>query len=204
MFRTLGIYKTVQNHYEQLSPQSKKYYEAYSNGVNAFLDQADQRLSIEFDVLGYDPYQWKPEHSIVIAKLMAWELNISWWADITFTHLVQKFGTEKVLEIIPDYPENAPTVIPDDIRKFAHVDLDFIKTDKAYRKFFGITGTHIGSNSWVVNGNKSTSSKPILANDPHLAFQAPGKWYVVVIRSPEWNVEGYTIPGLPGVVIGAP
>ena len=66
----------------------------------------------------------------------------------------------------------------------------------------GWTGTHIGSNNWVVNANKSVSGKPIIANDPHLAFSAPGKWYAAVIKSPGWNAAGVTLPGVPGVVIG--
>ena len=66
----------------------------------------------------------------------------------------------------------------------------------------GWTGTHIGSNNWVVNANKSVSGKPIIANDPHLAFSAPGKWYAAVIKSKTWNAAGVTLPGVPGVVIG--
>ena len=50
-------------------------------------------------MLGYDPEPWKPVHSLVIVKLMAFELNISWWTDIAFTHLIQKLGVEKVAEI---------------------------------------------------------------------------------------------------------
>ena len=68
--------------------------------------------------------------------------------------------------------------------------------------FTGFVGTHIGSNNWVVNGKKSVSGKPMIANDPHFAFTAPGKWYFAIIRSPEFNVEGFTFPGLPAVVIG--
>ena len=32
----------------------------------------------------------------------------------------------------------------------------------------GPTGTGIGSNSWVLSGQLTSSGKPILANDPHL------------------------------------
>ncbi len=49
---------------------------------------------------------------LLIAKLMAWELNISWWSDLAFTHLIQKFGEEKVKDIMPNFDENGPTIIP--------------------------------------------------------------------------------------------
>jgi penicillin amidase len=65
-----------------------------------------------------------------------------------------------------------------------------------------MTGTHLGSNNWVVNSQMSASGKPIIANDPHLAYRAPGIWYAAVIKSPTWNAAGVTLPGVPGIVIG--
>ena len=65
-----------------------------------------------------------------------------------------------------------------------------------------MTGTHLGSNNWVVNSQMSASGKPIIANDPHLAYRAPGIWYAAVIKSPSWNAAGVTLPGVPGIVIG--
>jgi penicillin amidase len=48
----------------------------------------------------------------------------------------------------------------------------------------------------------SVSGKPIIANDPHLAYRAPGIWYAAVIKSPTWNAAGVTLPGAPGIAIG--
>ena len=48
----------------------------------------------------------------------------------------------------------------------------------------------------------SASGKPIIANDTHLALSAPGRWYVAVIKTPDMNVTGFTLPGAPGVIIG--
>jgi penicillin G amidase len=203
MFRTIGLYKNVETNFPKLSDDTKRILAAYSKGINQFINQARGKYPLEFALLGYEPYQWKPEHSLVLAKMMAWELNISWWTDIAYTHLVQKLGEEKAKEIIPDYPQNAPVIIPPGIRNYAQVTDELIKIDRQFRQITGFVGTHIGSNAWVVNGSMSATGKPILANDPHLSFQAPGKWMVVVIRSSQgWNVEGFTIPGLPAVVIG--
>ena len=129
---------------------------------------------------------------------MAWELNLGWWTDLSFTELVQKLGEEKVKEILPGYPENAPTIIPADIKKFAQINNNFIETDKAFRKFIGMTGTHLGSNNWVVNSQMSASGKPIIANDPHLAYRAPGIWYAAVIKSPDMECSRSYIAGSSG------
>jgi penicillin amidase len=202
MFRTVGIYRTAMMIKKKMNPEALKLLEAYSRGVNFYLEEKKDKYPVEFDVLGYQPEEWKPEHSIIVIRMMAWELNLGWWTDLTFTELVQKLGEEKVKEILPGYPENAPTIIPADIKKFAQINSNFIETDKAFRKFIGMTGTHLGSNNWVVNSQMSASGKPIIANDPHLAYRAPGIWYAAVIKSPQWNAAGVTLPGVPGVVIG--
>lgn len=202
MFRTIGLSRTAEMIKSKMNPEALKLLEAYSRGVNFYLEEKKNEYPVEFDVLGYQPEKWKPEHSIIVIRMMAWELNLGWWTDLTFTELVQKLGEEKVKEILPDYPQNAPTIIPPEIKKFAQVNGNFIETDKAFRNFIGMTGTHLGSNNWVVNSQMSVSGKPIIANDPHLAYRAPGIWYAAVINSPGWNVAGVTLPGVPGVVIG--
>ncbi len=202
MFLTVGINETVKRIMQNLNSEAKKFLDAYAAGVNHYIKAAGGKFPVEFDVLGYDPEPWKPEHSLIIGRLMAWELNISWWTDIAFTHLIQKFGEAKFSEIIPDYPENAPVIIPPELKNYPLVSTSLIETDKTFRRFMGYRGTHIGSNNWVVNGKMSESKKPLIANDAHLAFSAPGKWYLVVIKSPGLNVEGFTLPGLPAVVIG--
>ena len=69
-------------------------------------------------------------------------------------------------------------------------------------------GEGIGSNSWVVSGDKSSTGMPLLANDPHLGISVPGIWYQVGLHCREvteqcpLEVSGYSFAGLPGVVIG--
>lgn len=202
MFRTVGIKKISETILYKTNLNSVKILNAYAAGVNKYLEDAKGKFPVEFDVLGYQPEKWKPVNSIEIIRMMGWELNISWWVDVSFTKLVQKFGEEKVKEILPDYPENGPTIIPPEIKNYPKLSFDFIDTDKQFRRFIGASGTHIGSNSWVVNGKMSESGKPIIANDTHLGFSAPGKWFTAVLRTKDSEVSGFTLPGVPGVVIG--
>ena len=202
MFRTVGIKRMAGMIRDRMDRHSLKILEAYSKGVNLYIDKAKGHYPVEFDILNYTPYKWKPLDCLIIGRMMAWELNISWWTDIVFSELVQKLGEDRVKEILPDYPENAPYVIPSELKKMAKISNNLIDTDRKFRKFFGIEGTHIGSNNWVVNKNMSVSGAPIIANDPHLAYSAPGKWYTAVVRSNDWNAEGYTFPGVPVFVIG--
>ncbi|MET9377845.1 penicillin acylase family protein [Streptomyces sp. NPDC002992] len=72
----------------------------------------------------------------------------------------------------------------------------------------GPNGNGIGSNSWVVSGRYTTSGKPLLANDPHLAPMLPSLWYQMglhcrsVSATCRYDVSGYTFSGTPGVIIG--
>jgi penicillin amidase len=59
-----------------------------------------------------------------------------------------------------------------------------------------------GSNNWVVDGTHTASGKPLLANDTHLSLSTPDIWYTVQLSIPGWNAEGFTLPGVPGVVVG--
>lgn len=59
-----------------------------------------------------------------------------------------------------------------------------------------------GSNAWVIGGARTSTGKPILANDPHLGFTLPSTWYMVHLKAPGLNVRGATLPGLPAVIIG--
>ncbi len=65
-----------------------------------------------------------------------------------------------------------------------------------------LTEPDLGSNNWVIGGNKSTTGKPIIANDPHREVVNPPLRHVVHLNAPGWNVIGATEPGLPGISIG--
>ncbi len=202
MFRTVGLRRIVDQNIKKIDSKSLSLLKAYAKGVNLFIRNAEGNYPAEFDVLGYDPEEWKPEHSLIVGRMMAWELNISWWIDFSFSFLVQKFGEEKILEILPDYPENSKLLLPIEIKNYPAIGKSVVEVDKQFRDFMGMSGTHLGSNNWVVNGKKSASGLPIIANDTHLHFSAPSRWYAAVIRAGDWNVEGFTIPGAPAVVIG--
>ncbi len=218
LFRTVGIGKYCYKLSKEVSPKTKQILESYSKGVNEFIRQNHSRLPFEFDVLNYKPEEWKPEHSLMVVRMMGWELNISWMTEYMFGEIASKYGLEKAKDFFPNYPEDAPYIIKDDKKTSsvtgsnsagkkgtAMLGKDFFEGMLSYRNYFGLLGTQIGSNSWAVNGAKTEGGKPILANDPHLVLQAPSRWYEVALRNTGDNtfVCGFSIPGAPGVAIGS-
>jgi len=69
-------------------------------------------------------------------------------------------------------------------------------------------GDGIGSNSFVVGPKRSSTGKPLLANDPHLGVSIPGIWYQTglhcrtVSAACPFDVAGFSFAGFPGVVVG--
>jgi penicillin amidase len=66
------------------------------------------------------------------------------------------------------------------------------------------TGAEVqpGSNAWVLAGSRTATGRPLLANDPHLEFSVPSRWYMVHLKAPGLNVSGVSLPGIPAVIIG--
>ncbi|MBT8050676.1 MAG: penicillin acylase family protein [Gammaproteobacteria bacterium] len=63
-----------------------------------------------------------------------------------------------------------------------------------------------GSNAWLVSGEHTESGNAMIANDPHLSMNTPAIWYethLVFMRDGEdWHINGVSLPGLAGVVLG--
>jgi penicillin amidase len=57
----------------------------------------------------------------------------------------------------------------------------------------------IGSNAWGVRGHRTASGLPIIAGDPHRGTDFPGVYQQVRLACPEFDVVGFTFPGVPGV-----
>ncbi|MEM3638352.1 MAG: penicillin acylase family protein [Conexivisphaerales archaeon] len=69
-----------------------------------------------------------------------------------------------------------------------------------YLEYFA--SSFVGSNSWVVTSKFSSTSSPMLANDPHLPLYAPSLWLPMQLVDNNFNVTGWELVGEPGILIG--
>ena len=176
---------------------------AYSAGINAYIEQG--RLPLEFSLLGYKPEPWQLFDTAAWGAVLAWGLSVNWETELIRTLLLEALGPEKAVDLTPLYNNDYRTILPDAKvgRRLATELLD------AYRQaLLSIPlgkipdGSGIGSNNWVVNERHSASGRPILANDPHLPAIFPAFWYENHLVGGGFNVTGFTMPGVPGVIIG--
>lgn len=235
LLKTLGFKRAAAATLQGLPKETRAAIDAYCRGVNAWITSHAGRYPFEFDALDYTPEPWKPEHTVIITKLLAWELNTSFWTDMVFADIKERVDSARFAEILPWYPSDAPTIIPggqkpeqlleqyrlppsdttrrdtarrDTLRSIAPPTsaisdlIEVMELDAETKRSLGIEGAHVGSNAWAVAGSRTANGKPILANDPHLAHSAPGKWYQAVVTWKGNTVAGVTVPGCPFVVIG--
>lgn len=204
MFRIIGLRRIAEQVEKYVSKESRARLEAYAAGVNSFIDSHKGKYPIEFDALRYEPEPWLPVHSIMIARLMAWELNLSWWTDLTLGGIVERVGVEKARDVFPTFPATVAPIVPSsEWQKTISAARTFMRTAQDYCDFRGVAGVLGGSNAWVVGPSKSASGAPLLANDVHLQLTNPSKFYEVTLSAPAYdNVTGASVPGIPGIVLG--
>jgi penicillin amidase len=229
-FRTIGLARAAEASLEQLDQTTKQMLSYFTMGINKAIEnmKAEGGLPIEFKLLKYEPEPWTPLDSLAISKLIAWSLTGS-FVDLEFKKLVDAFGLEIANELFPIerpyevwiYPGNythacatLPTNIASDETKVFGMSSTAGSIDALLKwkydaeKWVSPFRTAFASNNWVVHGNRTSTGKPILANDPHLELMAPPVWYeahLVVTNSSgvAINVRGVTFPGLPLIIIGA-
>ncbi len=204
MFRIIGLRRTAERIEQQLPEDTRRKLQWYSDGVNAWIRQHKGNFPVEFDVLRYEPREWTPLHSILVARLIAWELNLSWWTDVTYGALEEKLGPDRVRDILPTYeyePKSAP-VVPSAPAPGSAGILSYLNTAIAYREYMGRPLMPGGSNAWAVAPARSATGAAILANDTHLHLTSPSQWYELQYDVPGSLVRGMSVPGVPGIVTG--
>lgn len=201
--RTLGFWKIAEQLVDTLNQKERQVLNAYSNGVNAFVDGNKNRLPVEFSLADMEPLHWTPVRTLAVSRLMGWELNMSWWSEVTYQYLKEKLPAQQFEQLQLRFPDDAPTTLDDEESlKYSASLMPMLEQEMRKRSLLETEGTHVGSNAWVVDGSKTETGYPLLAGDPHLGLDMPGKWYEVHLNLNEKNVSGATIAGIPAVIIG--
>ncbi|MEP7200149.1 MAG: penicillin acylase family protein, partial [Chloroflexota bacterium] len=173
--RTVGFARAAQNDLNAIDADSLRALEAYARGVNAFIAQNANRLPLEFTLLRFKPELWRPLDSIVFSKVMAWGLSCNWDMEILNAALIGKVGPERAAKLMGDYHDANPIILPQ--HTYASIAQSVMEHFKEAQTFLPMGWLGGMSNNWVVDGAKSVTGKPLLANDPHLALQMPSIWY---------------------------
>jgi penicillin amidase len=200
LFRTITAKKSLDEMFADLSPEVVAIMEAYAAGINHYLSHYEGKLPFEFALLGYQPEYWTAADEMASLYYMAWSLNFSFNAELTHSAIIEKVGREMASELFVGYPSDGPTILPPEA--FGPEKTKLLGVIQRARELTGTT-VRACSNNWVVSGDKSETGSPLLANDMHLGLIIPGVWYEAHLVTPDQNVSGVVLPGVPVIVAGA-
>jgi len=210
--------------------QAAAAVDAFAEGVNAALET--ESLPLECQLLEYEPEPWSRADTALVEKIIAWELTGSFRTlrvelvrERLTESLSQARGEALTDELFPGRFDHDAPIIRDhhDVGRFALED-----EGGESQRFEGSRETQrrdirahsapekslvdwlgrfesppgVGSNSWLVGPEHTAGEGPIVANDTHLALQAPPTWYEMHLDGPDHRVRGVMFPGVPFVVIG--
>ncbi len=201
--RTYGYARVAPRAVALLPDPERAHLEALADGINAFLDSHPGRLGLEFALLRERPREFTPADSLLVLLLMYEDLSTVWRDEAgrdagrllppSLARFVFSTLSDDDVPLVPDaspqLPPPLPEVAPAALRKVAALGAGFDEEGA-------------GSNAWVVSGALTKSGKPLLANDPHLALSVPSIWLPMRLEIAGRLVEGVTLPGFPGVVLG--
>jgi penicillin G amidase len=196
--RTLGLYHLAEDQAEALDPPIRQALQSYADGVNSWLNTKFGLPGLEFAGFRYTPDPWKAADSLVWGKIMATRLAGNFRTEILRSLIAKRIPPERVGELWPTDPEDAPVTVS---------DLPAALSENVLRGLASLSPWPVGhptgaSNFWAIGPEKTDTEGAFMANDPHLGFSAPIMWYLAKIKTPHLKVMGATVPGVPFHVLG--
>jgi len=215
--RTMGFARVAQLEYDRLPPDQRGLLDAYARGVNAYiLGRRPSTLGLEFLLLKLTGAEieirpWTGVNSLTWAKIMALDLSTNMGTELSNISLL-RFGGRNLFELIRSpYREDMPFIVSlEEVARFREEQglPGLPVTARTVAGWYSASRSGIGSNNWVIGGDRTASGLPILANDMHLGVQMPSIWYEVGIHvqttdsGAPLNLRGFSFPGVPSIIAG--
>jgi penicillin amidase len=193
LYRTLDLAGTAEAEWRHLPAPVRDLVTAYSAGVNALLDASQELPPIEFSLLDYRPEPWTETDCLAIAGEFRWYLT-GRFPVIVIPELVKRtLGDGPLYRAFLQGEDDDESMLPPGSYPAG-------RPGRAGATASGEEGH--GSNNWVLAGTRSTTGKPIVANDPHVPFGAVSIWHEVHLHGGRFHVAGVAYAGMPAVMIG--
>ena len=225
--RTFGFYRAARRTAANLDAETLSLLQAYSDGVNAYFREHQDRLHPLFAQTGLEPEPWTPADCLA-----------SWW------NLGQFFATDGTRDLIagrseatgpapgrhqPGPRSQAPgrgtarqpgplspppglePMPPDDesaVVKRSDLSAEWIERVERYARERGLLDGGPGaegpsfSHAWVVGGRRSTTGSAVLVSDPQTPVRNPSLFYEFHLQGKTFNARGLGVPGSPILLIG--
>ncbi len=194
-------------------PKTQKIAQRFVDGINAyvlFLDANPDRLPVEFQLEHYRPAHWNVEDLIRI-RSHGLSRNVESEVARAQGACRGELAADRVrAPITPNWTVTIPVgldpCLPKDVLRLYTLATREFRLSAPWnaqaRNEFTTPESFDGSNNWAISSTKTTTGRPILANDPHRAFTEPSVRYLVGLEAPGIHVVGANEPQIPGVSLG--
>jgi penicillin amidase len=197
----------MRNEWLAYGPDTRQVVTAFVSGVNEYVRLAREDSSLlpeEFRLMGYRPCFWSPED---VARVRSHGLYQNLASEVERALVLRDFGPEvEALRKPLDPPRDV--VVPEGL-DLSQIPRDVLRVYELATEPVEFTGGQPprakgleGSNNWAISPGRTTTGRPILANDPHRAQSVPSLRYAIHLSAPGMDVIGAGEPALPGVSIG--
>jgi penicillin amidase len=104
-FRTLGFGRIAEREATLAEPEARKIMDAYTRGVNQFIQQHQNNLPLEFSLLGYKPEPWRPADTLAISGYMYRTLTDTREKELNRAKVTERAGSERAKALFsPESP----------------------------------------------------------------------------------------------------
>ncbi|MGY2083748.1 penicillin acylase family protein [Blastococcus sp. SYSU DS0539] len=195
--RRLGVPAACRRDYDVLAAEAREMLTAYAAGVNAYLGGVD-RLPLEYGLLDVEPERWEPWHSIAAMRQRGYLMG-SVWFKLWRAAALRAIGPGEVGLLRYDDGGTDRLCIPPgaDAQRWVALLETLAPAIEAVAGLAGPDATGGGSNNWAVSGTRTSTGRPLLAGDPHRAFEMPGMYTQTHLACDQFDAIGLTVPGVP-------
>jgi penicillin amidase len=187
--RLLDFRGLADRQWENLAPATRRVLEAFAAGVNARLAQRAHGAPEGAEVI--DP--WRAQDSLALYQLFAWGLSESIDASLVLNELVAQVGATDAVRFFPAQGAARSGGV-----RATAAAAPWVETGaRALRASLGLDAHGVGSTAFAVGGHLSESGHPVLVADSHFEPIAPAALYIAHLRTPESDIAGATLAGVP-------
>lgn len=198
--RRLGLHRAAAREWAEAETTLRDVLRAYAAGVNACLDGqiASKKLPAEFILARFQPQPWEPVDTLGFARYLAHSQSPNWESELIRSRLIARVGYAAAATLEPDIWQPYSDALPH-LEDWGPPEMP----ETGSLPPLELTGGPSASNAWAVAGARSSTGKPLLANDPHMFPRFPSVFYEAHLAAGgELNVAGGSVPGAPGILIG--
>ena len=195
LMRRFRLVASAKADYAAMDEHTRMVFDAYSEGVNAFIDGPDP-LPAEYAIAGILPEPWQPWQSLVVYKVRHILMGV-FESKVWRARMVRAMGPEKAGKLFPGYEPGHLLILPPGATAGGILDQGLKELAEGAAALNYLAEMDSGSNSWALGGDSTATGKPLVAGDSHRALDTPNAYYQNRVSCPEFDVTGLSFPGVP-------